>query len=184
MEGVPDREKYQETVRANLEEVVKSGPFKGSVKKTVSALSFFPLIDLVMDFDGSSVLKELTDRGLSLCRELTEHLQKGELRAGVMVRPGQELNSGELVGKLREEADNGALRLTCFLLIQNCKGSRSAAEFRHKAIQGHMHATSLEWEPDSGQEKLAEALQEAILTVCAPNHCFIPSNTTVVAASN
>lgn len=177
-------EEYQETVLANLEEVVKSGPFKGSVKKTASALSFFPLIDLVMDFDGSSVLKELTDRGLTLCRELTEHLQKGELRAGVIVRPGQELNSGELVGKLREEADNGALRLTCFLLIQNCKGSKSAAEFRYRAIQGHMHATSLEWEPDSGQEKLAKALQEAILTVCNPRLCFIPNHITDVAASN
>jgi hypothetical protein len=31
---------------------------------------------------------------------------------------------------------------------------------------GGMHATSLEWEPDSGREKLADALQEAILSAC------------------
>jgi hypothetical protein len=171
-------EKYQETVRANLEEIVKGDPFKGS-----SGLSFFPLIDLVMDFDGKSVLEALTDQGLTLCQELTEHLQKGELRAGVIVRPGQDLNSEELVGKLREEDDNGALGLTCFLLIQNCKGSKSAKEFRYKAIRGHMHATSLEWEPDSGREKLADALQQAILTVCEPGKCFLSSHTTSTAAS-
>ena len=177
-------EKYQETVRANLEEIVKGGPFKGCVKKTASGLSFFPLIDLVMVFDGSSVLKALTDQGQTLCRELTEHLQKGELRAGVIVRPGQELNSEELVGKLREEDDNGALGLTCFLLIQNCKGSKSAKDFRYKAIRSHMHATSLEWEPDSGREKLADALQQAILTVCEPGKCFLSSHTTSAAPSN
>jgi hypothetical protein len=166
-------EKYQETVRSNLEEIVKCGPFKGTVKKTASALSFFPLIDLVMDFDGTSVLKALNDSGKTLCRDLTEHLEKGELRAGVIVRPGPELNSKELIGKLLEEDEDGALRLTCYLLVQNCKGSESAKEFRYRAVQGHLHATSLEWEPDSGRKKLAEALQNAILTVCDPSQCFV-----------
>jgi hypothetical protein len=166
-------EKYQETVRANLEEIVKSGPFKGSVKKTASALSFFPVIDLVMDFDGRSVLAELDALGLTLCPELTEHLKIGELRAGVIIRPGQELNTRDLVGKLLEEVDNGALNLNCFLLIQNCKGSKSAEDFRYRAIESHMHATSLEWEPDSGREKLSNALQQAILTVCNPGRPFV-----------
>jgi hypothetical protein len=171
-------EMYQGSVREKLEEIVKGEDFKGRVRKTASSLSLLPLIDLVMDFDGASLQAALTARGLTLCRELTEHLQKHDLRAGVIVRPGQELNTQELVGKLLEEAENGPLRLTCFLLIQNCKGSKTAEEFRDLAIQRGMHACSLQWEPNSGRKQLEEALQTAILTVCDPNRCFIPSHTT------
>src|SRR5262249_22259176 len=167
-----------------LEDIVKGDEFKGSVRKTASALSLLPLIDLVMDFDGSSLQKALTTRCLALCSELTEHLQKHDLRAGVIVRPGPELNIEELVGKLLEEANNGALRLTCFLLIQNCNGSKTAREFRYLARERGMHATSLEWEPYSGREKLAEALQTAILTVCEPGQCLLSGRTICVAASN
>src|SRR5262249_35237968 len=46
-------EKYQDSVREKLEEIVKGDEFKGTVRKTASALSLLPLIDLVMDFDGS-----------------------------------------------------------------------------------------------------------------------------------
>jgi hypothetical protein len=119
-----------------------------------------------MAFDGKSLEKALHDHGKTLCPKLTEHLEKHHLRAGVIVRPGQELNIKELVAKLLEEDENGALRLTCYLLIQNCKDSNTAMEFRLLAMQRGMHATSLEWEPDSGREKLAHALQEAILSVC------------------
>lgn len=165
---------YQERVRKNLQKIVKGNDngFNGRIRKTASGLSLLPLIDLVMDFDGPSVLEALTARGLTLCPELIEHLQQHKLRAGVIVRPGQSLNSEELVAKLGEEVKNGALRLTCFLLIQNCKGSESAKEFRSLAIRRGMHATSLEWEPYSGREKLADALQEAILTVCDPSQCI------------
>ena len=165
---------YQERVRKNLQKIVKGSDsgFNGRVRKTALGLSLLPLIDLVMDFDGPSVLEALTARGLTLCPELIEHLQQHKLRAGVIVRPGQSLNSEELVAKLGEEVKNGALRLTCFLLIQNCKGSESAKEFRSLAIRRGMHATSLEWEPYSGREKLADALQEAILTVCDPSQCI------------
>jgi hypothetical protein len=167
-------ESYQDAVREKLEEIVKGDDFKGHVRRTASGLSLLPLIDLVMEFDGESVRNALTGRGLSLCPDLTEHLKKHDLRAGVIVRPGPDLNNKELVGKLREEADNGALQLTCFLLIQNCKGSKTAEDFRQMAIQHQMHATSLQWEPFSGREKLAEALREAILTVCHSNRCFSP----------
>lgn len=81
-------EKYQDSVREKLEEIVKGDDFKGRVRKTASSLSLLPLIDLVMDFDGSSLQAALTARGLTLCRELTEHLQQHDLRAGVIVRPG------------------------------------------------------------------------------------------------
>lgn len=175
-------EKYQDSVRENLEDIVKGDDFKGRVRKTASGLVLFPLIDLVMDFDGSAVLKALTEHGLTLCQQLTEHLRTQDLRAGVIVRPGQELNIEELVGKLLEEDENGALRLTCFLLIQNCKGSKTAKEFRRVAILSGMHATSLEWEPHSGREKLREALQAAILTVCDPTQCNLSSRGTNVAA--
>lgn len=182
---------YQERVRKNLQKIVKGktvksndSGFNGRVRKTASGLSLLPLIDLVMDFDGPSVLEALTARGLTLCPELTEHLQQHKLRAGVIVRPGQSLNSEELVAKLGEEVKNGALRLTCFLLIQNCKGSESAKEFRSLAIRRGMHATSLEWEPYSGPEKLADALQAAILTVCDPNQCVSSSHATSLAGSD
>jgi hypothetical protein len=175
---------YQDSVREKLEEIVKDDEFKGVVRKTASALSFLPLIDLVMDFDGSSLQRALTTQGLQLCPELTEHLQKRDLRAGVIVRPGQELYIEELVGKLLEEAENGALRLTCFLLIQNCDGSKTATEFRDLARHRGMHATSLEWEPYSGRDKLAEALQKAILTVCDPGLHLRSRHATSVSASN
>ena len=178
---------YQERVRKNLQKIVRSddSPFNGRVRKTASGLSLLPLIDLVMDFDGPSLLEALTNHKppLTLCPELTDHLRQHKLRAGVIVRPGQSLNSEELVAKLAEEVKNGALRLTCFLLIQNCKGSKSAKEFRSLAIQRGMHATSLEWEPYSGREKLADALQEAILTVCDPTQCISPSHATSLAGS-
>jgi len=176
--------KYQDSVRENLEEIVKGDDFKGRVRRTASGLSLLPLIDLVMDFDGPSVLKALDKSGLTLCSELTEHLKKRDLRAGVIVRPGPKLNNEELIGKLLEEVENGALRLTCFLLIQNCSGSKTAEEFRSLAIQRGMHACSLGWEPYSGREKLAETLRDAILTVCDPRRCFLPSHTTGVAASS
>jgi hypothetical protein len=171
---------YQERVRKNLQKIVKGNDsvFNGRVRKTASGLSLLPLIDLVMDFDGLSVLEELTARGLTLCPELTEHLQQHKLRAGVIVRPGRSLNSEELIAKLGEEVKNGALRLTCFLLIQNCKGSESAKEFRSLAIQNGMHACSLEWKPYSGREKLADALQAAILTVCDLKQCISSSHAT------
>jgi hypothetical protein len=178
--------KYQERVRKNLQKIVKGNDngFNGRVRKTASGLSLFPLIDLVMDFDGQSVLETLTARHLPLCPELTEHLQQHKLRAGVIVRPGKSLNSEELVAKLGEEVKNGALRLTCFLLIQNSKGSESAKEFRSLALQKGMHACSLEWEPYSGREKLADALQAAILTVCDPNQCISSSHAKSLAGSD
>jgi hypothetical protein len=158
---------YQDRVQKELEEIVKGDEFKGHVTKTASGLSLFPLIDLVMAFDGRSLEKALHDRGKILCSELTEHLESSDgLRAGVIVRPGQDLDIKELVAKLKEEGDNGALRLTCYLLVQKCKNSNTAMVFRLLAMQRGMHATSLEWEPDSGREKLANALQEAILSVC------------------
>ena len=177
---------YQETVRKNLQKIVKDNDsgFNGRVRKTASGLSLLPLIDLVMDFDGPSVLDTLKARHLTLCPRLTEHLQQHKLRAGVIVRPGQSLNSQELVAKLEEEIKNGALRLTCLLLIQNCKGSESAKEFRSLAIQKGMHATSLEWEPYSGKEKLADAFQEAILTVCDPIQCISSSHAASLAGSD
>jgi hypothetical protein len=162
-----EAQQYQDKVREKLEEIVKGDEFKGHVTKTASGLSLLPLIDLVMAFDGRSLEKALHDQGKTLCSKLTEHLDSPDgLRAGVIVRPGQELNIKELVAKLQEEGDNGALRLTCYLLIQNCKDSNTAMEFRLLAMRRGMHATSLEWEPDSGREKLADALQEAILSVC------------------
>jgi len=174
---------YQETVRKNLQKIVKGngGVFNGRVKKTASGLSLLPLIDLVMDFDGPSVLEALTAQGLTLCPELIEHLQQHKLRAGIIVRPGQSLNSERLVAKLGEEVENGALRLTCFLLIQNSKGSESAKKFRSAAIRRGMHATSLTWEPCSGRERLEDALQEAILTVCDLSQCMSSSPATSLA---
>ena len=103
---------YQERVRKNLQKIVKGkivtgndSGFNGRIRKTASGLSLLPLIDLVMDFDGPSVLEALTARGLTLCPELTEHLQQHKLRAGVIVRPGQSLNSEELVAKLDVKTD-------------------------------------------------------------------------------
>lgn len=124
MERVPYRDEIpRERVQKNLQKIVKGNDsgFNGRVRKTASGLSLFPLINLVMDFDGQPVLETLTARHLPLCPELTEHLQQHKLRAGVIVRPGKSLNSEELVAKLGEEVKNGALRLTCFLLIQNSK---------------------------------------------------------------
>jgi hypothetical protein len=167
---------YQETVLENLEEIIRDN-YKGRVMKTASALSFLPLIDLVVDVDGPTVQEALTSRGLTLCPVLTERLQD-KLRCGVIVRPGPALNSEELVKKLLQEAENGALQIDCFLLVQNCKGSKSAREFRDLAIQMDMHATSLHWEPDSGRKKLAEALQTAILTVCDRDRCPLSSQAT------
>jgi hypothetical protein len=165
-------EDYQEDVRANLEKIAKGDDFKGRVRKTASGLSLLPLIDLVMDFDGPSLLKVLEhhDPPVALCQELTDHLENYErqLRTGVIVRPGQKLNTEKLVRKLREEFNDGPLDLTCLLLIQNCKGTKTGKKFRDLAIQNGMHATNLEWEPSTGQEKLQQSLLEAILTVC--NH--------------
>jgi len=171
---------YQEIVRANLEEIVKGDDFKGHVRKTASGLSLLPLIDLVMDFDGPSLLEALKhhDPPLTLCQKLTDHLRHHKLRAGVIVRPGQKLNAEELVGKLWEEFNDGPLGLTCLLLIQNCKGAKTGEKFRYLAIQSGMHATNLEWEPSTGLEELAEALQKAILTVCNPSRCFLSGHTT------
>jgi len=158
---------YQNIVREKLEEIVKGDKFKGHVTKTASGLSLLPLIDLVMAFDGKSLKKALQDQGKTLCQKLMEHLDSPHgLRAGVIVRPGQELNIKELVAKLQEEDDNGALGLTCYLLVQNCKASNTATKFRLSAMERDMHATALQWEPDSGREKLAAALQAAILSVC------------------
>jgi hypothetical protein len=176
-------ETYQDTVQVTLKEIAQEAPFLGCVQKTESALSFFPLIDFIMIFDGPSVLKALADHNRHLCKELTEHLQQGELRAGVIVRPGPSLNSEELANRLRQQADNEALRFTCFLLIQNCKGSKTAKDFRYRAIEKRLHATSLEWEPESGREKLREALQEAILTVCDPRQCYNPSHENAISSS-
>jgi hypothetical protein len=177
---------YQENVRKNLQKIVKDNDsgFNGRVRKTASGLSLLPLIDLVMDFDGLSVLEALTARGLTLCPELTEHLQKHKLRAGVIVRPGKSLNSEELVAKLGEEVKNGALRLTCFLLIQSCKSSESAKDFRSLAIQKGMHACNLAWDPYSGREELANALRDAILTVCDQNRSVSSSHTTSCVSSS
>jgi hypothetical protein len=176
---------YQETVRKNLEEIViKGDKFVGTVRRTESALSLLPLIDLVMDFDGPTLLNALEARGLTLCTTLMEHLKKGALRAGVIVRPGPDLDSEKLVEKLREEFEHGALGLTCLLLVQNCRGSKSAKVFRYLAVQRGMHATSLEWEPYSGRESLADALQTAILTVCDPNQCPHSSRVTSPAGSD
>ena len=127
--------------------------FKGHVTKTASGLSLLPLIDLVMAFDGKSLKKALQDQGKTLCQKLMEHLDSPHgLRAGVIVRPGQELNIKELVAKLQEEDDNGALGLTCYLLVQNCKASNTATNLRLSAMERDMHATALQWEPDSGRE--------------------------------
>jgi hypothetical protein len=162
-----EAQQYQDKVREKLEEIVKGDEFKGHVTKTASGLSLLPLIDLVMAFDGKSLEKALHDKGKTLCPKLAEHLDSPDgLRAGVIVRPGQELNIKGLIAKLQEEDENGALRLTCYLLVQNCRDSNTAMEFRLSAMRRDMHATALQWEPDSGREKLAGALQDAILSVC------------------
>jgi hypothetical protein len=161
---------YQDKVQANLEKIIQGDEFKGHVMKTASGLSLLPLIDLVMAFDGRSLEKALCDQHKTLCPKLMKHLESPDgLRAGVIVRPGEELNVEKLVAKLKEEDENGALSLTCYLLIQNCKDSNTAMEFRHWTMLHDMHACALQWVPDSGQEKLASTLQEAILSVCDPH---------------
>ena len=124
--------------------------------------------------DGPKVRKLLADRELELCDTLENHLRNNkELRAGVTIRPGPELDTKELVRRLRSNVQYGALNATCFLLIQNCRSPETGTEFRLFARSQRMHAANVVWvaegpEHDLGTEyDLDEAIRVAILTMCS-----------------
>lgn len=156
---------YNDEVRRKLEHIVHDR-FAGSVQSTTATSSFFPLIDVVLNLDGRRVRAALDARHLALCPDLDEHLDQ-QLRVGVTIRPGPELDPNRLVDRLRADVQDGAVSATCFLLIQNCTGSRSATAFRHLARQLGMHATSVEWSSGGSEPELDAAIDEAILTICS-----------------
>jgi len=166
-----DSKNYQEQVLTTLGEYVEQ-KFEGQVRVTASTVSFLPLIDAVMTVDGDRFLAELESNNKSLCDYLKERVKKDKkLRAAVIVRPGPALDVAKLVQRLEQEVTNGALGIDCFLLVQNCKDSRSRREFCELVNSKGMHAKSLVWQPVTGPETLKGAFLAAILTICSPSQC-------------
>jgi hypothetical protein len=153
--------------------------FGGEVLETASTVSFLPLIDAVMKVDGNRTLEIIRSRHGYICAELEERaLDDGFLRTAIIVRPGPDLDTMELVERLDREVRRGALGIDCFLLIQNCKDSDSRKEFcelvndRNDLVgKRKMHAKSVVWELKSSPELLTSAFLSAVLTMCDPSQC-------------
>jgi hypothetical protein len=154
--------------------------FGGEVLETASTVSFLPLIDAVMNIDGKRTIEIIKARHDGfICAELEERaLDDGFLRTAIIVRPGPDLDTRELVDRLDREVRRGALGIDCFLLIQNCKDSDSRKEFcdlvYHRndvSDKRKMHAKSVVWELNSSQELLTSAFLSAILAMCDPAQC-------------
>lgn len=142
-------------------------------------VSFLPLIDAVMQVDGISIIEMIKSRHGYMCAELQERaMDDGFLRTAIIIRPGPDLDTRELVKRLDREVRRGALGIDCFLLIQNCKDSDSRKEFcalvndRNDLVNKRkMHAKSMVWELDSSSELLTNAFLSSILTMCDPTQC-------------
>jgi hypothetical protein len=156
---------YQTVVYEMLERLVPK-QFGGQVMNSSATNSFFPLVDAVLLLDGARVRRELDERKLDLCPELVAHLDQGELTVGVTIRPGPELEADKLVRRLRTNVQYGALKATCFLLIQNCKDKETGREFRKLAREQGMHATHVVWPAEGTEHELDLAISSAILTIC------------------
>jgi hypothetical protein len=153
--------------------------FSGEVLETASAASFLPLVDAVMKIDGNRAIEIIESGGGYMCAELQERAtDDGFLRTAIIVRPGRDLNTEEVVERLDREVRRGALGVDCFLLVQNCKDSDSRKEFcdlvndRNDLFKGRkMHAKSVVWELQSSPDLLSKAFLSAILTMCDPRRC-------------
>ena len=170
--------KYQEKVSTVLRDYVKQ-KFDGEVRETSSTVSFLPLIDAVSIVDGNRFITELQSlerksHDVYLCDIIKKRVHKEKkLRTAVIIRPGAALDVEKLVRRLEQEVTHGALGIDCFLLIQNCKESEfdSRKQFCSLVNSRGMHAKSLVWQPDSGEEMLRKAFLAAILTICHPDQC-------------
>jgi hypothetical protein len=156
---------YQAEVSALLEQIVRE-KFGGRVKNSTGTGSFYPLIDAVLLLDGTVVLKRLAELNRPVCDGLVKHLQQ-DLRVGVTIRPGPDLEALELVKRLSSNVQNGALSATCFLLIQNCRETASGENFRALARGRCMYATSVQFPEGGSVAQLDGAITDAILTICS-----------------
>jgi hypothetical protein len=171
-----ESKQYQAKVLAVLGGYVKQ-KFDGEVRETSSTVSFLPLMDAVSIVDGNRFIAELESLeersgNTYLCELIRERVRREhKLRTAVIMRPGPALDAEKLVRRLEKEVTYGALEIDCFLLIQDCKDSDSRKEFCNLANGRGMHAKSLVWQPDSGEEMLKNAFLAAILTICNPAQC-------------
>jgi hypothetical protein len=158
-------QRYQVEVSEMLSQIVRMN-FEGQVKNSTGTDSFYPLIDAVLLLDGALVLKRLAKQKRPVCDSLVEHLKK-DLRVGVAIRPGPDLEAVELVNRLWSNVQNGALSATCFLLIQNCRETVSGENFRVLARDAGMYATSVQFPAGGSVEQLDHAITDAVLTICS-----------------
>ena len=151
--------------------------FGGEVLETASTVSFLPLIDAVLKVEGERAIKMIESKEeIYNCAELRKRVDDdGFLRAAIIVRPGPDLNTGELVRRLDLEVRRGALDIDCFLLIQNCKesDSNSGEEFcelvnaRNDLVRDRkMNAKRVAWELNSSPDGLTDGFISAVLTMC------------------
>ena len=161
-----ESKEYEAEVYEKLKDIVPD-KFGGQIRNSSARHSFYPLVDAVLRLDGTFVRESLESQQRKLCQSLLRHLNHNkQLRVGVTIRPGPELEARTLAQRLHDNVKNGALDATCFLLIQNCRDEESGRRFRWEASQLGMHAASVVWPTGGTVEELGAAITDAILAIC------------------